>query len=423
MNTNNRLPMVVLLCCLLLSLTLKSSGQAPSKPAAPPPSKPMPPPEDDPPPPMPPADKKDDPMPPAGGMGKGQPGASHPGPPKQMPKGPPMPPPQPTIPTGPPATSKGPFPGYPKKGAEEPSQTLDPAVKMEDSYEGGALIVRQQAEKPFSIHTGESIFYRLEIEVTKAVILDLTAIKQGVLGGLNGSDFRYFDEHKPDVKVSTTVRGDKTIWVVELRLQTFQFVPKNVSTTTFQRKLPLVLAFQYATEKIGGYPAWKRLETKPYVFTWVPTADENPNLIEGNLNPAPMPKSNWRTATTAIATFLVALPVAALLLVVLHNRARKRSANSRETAWARITQISDRAGDSLDQSLAGELRTVLANFIGSLADTDEELLAKIDGTRRPALQAVLRVIGRLRARATGTRLSPTDTQGLFVQIRVVVGVR
>lgn len=223
--------------------------------------------------------------------------------------------------------------GAPDEGFDEqpgdPSAPPTPANPVQKVMEGGKIQMLVGSPRHFGNRIGDVVPIRVLILTDNSVTLDFTSLKQGVLG-FNGSEFELAHDDPITVR-SRQVQGNKTLYIIDLRLQTFVIREPGVIFN---------LDLRYATERVGDsqQPNWKVLTTPDFFVTRSNTADNGNELLEGDLD-ARSGASPWLMWPLLVTGFFLVGLWPGYLLVSWLNRIRPGyRAPAHVVAWKKFTK-------------------------------------------------------------------------------------
>ncbi|CAN5298111.1 hypothetical protein BH10CYA1_BH10CYA1_29030 [soil metagenome] len=223
--------------------------------------------------------------------------------------------------------------GYPDEGFDytPPAPAADPKPEnpVTKSCEDGKIQIMVGNKQQFGNRIGGIVEVRILLLVQDGVDIDFSSLQRGILN-FDGTDRFHLAKDNP-VAVSLEKKAGKTLYTIDLRVQTF--VPKP--SVVFNIDLRYSTSLVAATQK----PDWKVLTTPNFMVTTSNTLDNGEDLNEGNMQPAVVALP-WATRTLLYtgAGLVLLWPLMSLIIWLLRKRPG-RKIPPHEVAWATFTKV------------------------------------------------------------------------------------
>jgi len=311
--------------------------------------------------------------------------------------------------------------GYPDEGFDYTPPAPAPDPKPENpvtkSCEGGKIQIMVGNEQEFGKRIGNIIDVRVLILADDSVTIDFGTLQRGILN-FDGSDRFKLAKDNP-VTISKQQKDGKTLWTVDLRLQTY--VPQP--GVTFNLDLRYSNSFVPGTLK----PEWKVLTTPDFLITRSNTVDNGEELKEGNMEPGqislPWPTKGLLWGGIGLAGLCLMTP--GVLWLLRRRPGRKLSAN--ETAWLTFSEVFAE-GESLGfhERHYRLMVDALKSYLGMGARTREEINILLQGDARhdtivSAIQKIdLALYASKTVKSAKDLLSKEQVVELIAQIKKIV---
>ncbi len=223
--------------------------------------------------------------------------------------------------------------GYPDEGFDytPPAPAADPKPEnpVTKTCEDGKIQIMVGNRQQFGNRIGGIVEVRILLLVSAGVDIDFASLQRGILN-FDGTDRFHLAKDNP-VTIAQEKKNGKTLYTIDLRVQTF--VPKP--SVVFNIDLRYATSLVAATQK----PDWKVLTTPNFMVTTSNTLDNGEDLNQGNMQPAVVALP-WATRTLIYAGAVLVLLWPSLALIIwLLRRRPGRKIPPHELAWTTFTKV------------------------------------------------------------------------------------
>lgn len=258
--------------------------------------------------------------------------------------------------------------GYPDEGFDytppTPAADPKPVNPVQKSCEDGKIQIMVGNKQQFGNRIGGIVDVRILLLVRDGVVIDFASLERGILN-FDGTDRFHLAKDNP-VTIAKESKNGKTLYTIDLRVQTF--VPKP--SVVFNIDLRYSTSVVAATQK----PDWKVLTTPDFMVTTSNTLDNGEDLNEGNMQPAVVALP-WATRTLMYtgAGLLLLWPLVSLIIWLLRKRPG-RKIPPHELAWATFTKVfKSGEAEGYQESHFRHLVDALKGYLGAGTRTREEI--------------------------------------------------
>ena len=267
--------------------------------------------------------------------------------------------------------------GYPDEGFDytPPTAAADPKPEnpVSKACEGGKIQIMVGNKQEFGNRIGGLVEVRVLLLVDNGVTVDLGTLQRGILK-FDGTD-RFHPALDNPVTITTQQKNGKTLYTIDLRLQSF--VPKP--------NIPFNIDLRYSTSVVTatGKPDWKVLTTPDFQVTTSNTLDNGDQLKEGNMQPAAV-ATPWPIKTLLYTgAGLVLLWPLVSLLIWLNRKRPGRKVPANEVAWKTLARVFEEGNTGgYKERHYRYLVDALKGYLGAGTLTREEISAKLEGDPR-----------------------------------------
>lgn len=271
-------------------------------------------------------------------------------------------------------------------------------------------------KQQFGNRIGAIVEVRVLLLVDKDVAIDFNTLERGIMK-FDGTDAFHFALENP-YRVQKQEKDGKTLWTIDLRVQTF--VPKP--------SVAFNIDLRYATSVVQatGKPDWKVLTTPDFQVTTSNTLDNGDQLLEGNMQPAVV-ATPWpiRSLFNAGLGLFLLWPLVSIVLF-LYRKWPRRKVPANEIAWNTFSKVfseGDKSG--FTEGSYRYLVDALKGYLGAGTRTREEISSMFKGDKRhdlivSALQKCDTALYAAKHGANGELLSKSALSELIAQIKQIV---
>lgn len=258
--------------------------------------------------------------------------------------------------------------GYPDEGFDytPPAAAADPKPEnpVIKSCENGKIQIWVGNKQQFGNRIGGIVDVRILLLVEDGVTIDFNTLQRDILK-FDGTDPFHLALSNP-VSISETKRNGKTLYTIDLKVQTF--VPKP--SVAFNIDLRYATSVVAATQK----PDWKVLTTPDFMVTRSNTLDNGETLNEGNMQPAVV-LLPWATRSLIYGGGgLIGLCLLTALGTWLWRKRPGRKIPPNEVAWSTLNQVfKDGEASGYGESQYRLIVDALKGYLGAGTRTREEV--------------------------------------------------
>jgi hypothetical protein len=311
--------------------------------------------------------------------------------------------------------------GYPDEGFDytppTPAADPKPVNPVTKSCEDGKIQIMVGNKQQFGNRIGAIVQVRVLLLVQDGVTIDFGTLQRDILK-FDGTDRFHLALDNP-VTISQEQKNGKTLYTVDLRVQTF--VPKP--------SVPFSIDLRYATSVVAatGKPDWRVLSTPDFMVTTSNTLDNGEDLLEGNMQPAVVALP-WATRSLIYGgAGLIALWPLVALMIWLARKRPGRKVPPHEVAWKTFDKVfKDGEARGFGEVQYRLIVDALKGYLGAGTRTREEISEMVkDSPKHDLIVSALKKCDNALyiAKQGGTGsdlLSEAEVAELIAQIKQIV---